>query len=154
MNHGSRICAIGLVAALATIMSVVAAPWSGPVVAAPLASGPPGARLLDQIFINLQIVDVVDGVVDGYLDVQGTFGDKLTQPDATDFFNAFATKVNDALPFFTDKPVSTLKLNIIPITDINQYNVGRGFEKVGDAVLLKQNGSWQLSRLSPVRSSK
>jgi hypothetical protein len=151
MNHRFRICVFSLVATWGAIVLATRFP---PAATAALASGSPAQRLLDEIFVNLQIVDVVDGVAAGYLDVQSAFGDGLTEADATAFFDAFAAKADDTLPFFTDKPVSKLTLNIIRITDTNQYNVGLGFEKVGDAVLTKQADGWRVSEVLLTKKPK
>lgn len=105
-------------------------------------------QALSDIFVNFQISEVVGGKASGYLDIHSLYKDGFTQADATAFFSAMARKADELLPFFTDKKPTSLNIEIIRITNINEYNAGSGFVKVGDAQLVKQDDAWRLNALT------
>ncbi len=105
-------------------------------------------RMLDDIFTNFQMVEVVGSEASGYLDIQNLYKEHFSQAEADAFFSTFARKADELLPFFTDKKPTVLKIQIIRITNIDQYNVGSGFSKVGNVRLEKQGDGWKVQELT------
>jgi hypothetical protein len=111
-------------------------------------------KALANIFVNFQISEVVGAEANGYIDIQNLYKDGFTQADATAFFSALALKADEVLPFFTDKKVTSVKIEIIRITNMDEYNVGSGFVKVGAAQLVKQDDVWRVSALTLTDGTK
>jgi len=102
----------------------------------------------DSIFANFQIIEVKGTEASGYLDIQNIFKERFTQEIATKFFNEFALKADELLPFFSDKKLTSVNVQIIRITSIDQYNVGSGFSKVGTVRLAKEGDGWRVDGLT------
>ncbi|WP_421792089.1 hypothetical protein [Hyphobacterium sp.] len=103
--------------------------------------------IVDDALVNIQVIGVENGVANGYFDVQPLTGDTTTLETTRELMTALAAEFGEVLPFLTDADVSEVELRIIRITNLDEYNVGDGFEDVADARLVATDGDWELVSL-------
>lgn len=98
-------------------------------------------------FANFQIVEIKNRIADAYLDVQALSKEKDFTTGLRPFIESAVSKFEEVIVFFTDKPVESVNLQIIRITNVNEYNVGSGYVVVGNAKITKMNDKWSIEKI-------
>lgn len=110
--------------------------------AASTPASPSAAITLNEIFISFQTTGLKGRTASSYYDVHNSFKRDFTAEDAARVFDFMARNADEILSFYTDKEVDRVEIEIIRITNRNEYNRGSGFTKLGKAVLERRNKVW------------
>lgn len=99
---------------------------------------------LDDVYAALQIYEAVDKTGKAFFDLQIISDQQVSEERLLETLTVLSDKAEEVIPFYTQEVIDSLKIEIIRITNLDEYNIGSGYVSLGEASLRLVDGEWTL----------